>query len=274
MTPLWSERVNWRPGGPRRGRWTVTVLRPSGEDQLAHVHLAPKPADVPAARREALAREGDELVRRALGRAPQALRRLYVDVLLGSSVHNLSLVRALAGQVQSVEHVAMWPDGPQPPSISVDATLPGGARLAIWSHYLDGYPGYREEVQLHRWRRTFLPPLPGGDELETLEVSLFDLAETFFRILKRKEAETTRVIRGRDVSLETKTRELLGVLEGGASLDFNAYFEDQDTVADALVSFFALLELIKTHLVYAVQDDLFQTIRVWLRRDRTPGHKP
>lgn len=131
----------------------------------------------------------------------------------------------------------------------------------------------REEIQLHRWRRTFLPPLPEGDELETLEVSLFDLAETFFRILKRKEAETTRVIKGRDVSLETKTRDLLAALEGG-DLDFNAYFEDQDTVADALVSFFALLELIKTHLVYAVQDDLFQTIRVWLRRDRTPGHKP
>lgn len=132
----------------------------------------------------------------------------------------------------------------------------------------------REDVQLHRWRRTFLPPLPGGDELETLEVSLFDLAETFFRILKRKEAETTRVIKGRDVSLETKTRDLLASLAGGASLDFNAYFEGQETVADALMSFFALLELVKSHLVYAVQDDLFQTIRVWMRRDRTPGHKP
>ncbi len=136
-------------GRPPPRAVTVTVLRPSEEDQLAHARLEPVPADVPAARREALAREGDDRARRALGGVSPALRRLYVDVLLGSTVHNLSLVRALAGEVQSVEHVAMWPDGPQPGSVSVDATLPGCARLAVWSHYLGRYPSYREEVQLH-----------------------------------------------------------------------------------------------------------------------------
>ncbi len=170
--PAVTAAVELLAGRPAPRAVTVTVLRPSEADQLAHARLEPEPADVPAARREALAREGDELVGRALGRAPRALRRLYVDVLLGSMVHNLSLVRALAGEVQAVEHVAMWPDGPPrppeppppgpphpphpphppgppPPSVSVDAVLPGGARLAVWSHYLARYPSYREEVQLH-----------------------------------------------------------------------------------------------------------------------------
>jgi segregation and condensation protein A len=39
---------------------------------------------------------------------------------------------------------------------------------------------------------------------------------------------------------------------------------------EAIVSFFSLLELIKARLVMAVQERLFQTIKVWLRREPKP----
>jgi len=133
----------------------------------------------------------------------------------------------------------------------------------------------REEDQILQWRRNFLPPLPGESELDFEEVSLFDLSEAFFLMMKRRSAADTRIIKGRDVSYEVKMKELFGLLNDGRVLDFLAYFETQESLEEALVSFFCLLELVKTRQAVAVQDELFQTIRVWLRKDarRTVAHE-
>ncbi len=133
----------------------------------------------------------------------------------------------------------------------------------------------KEEDQILQWRRNFLPPLPGESELDFEEVSLFDLAESFFLMMKRRSAADTRIIKGRDVSYEVKMKELFGLLHDGRVLDFLAYFETQESLEEALVSFFCLLELVKSRQAVAVQDELFQTIRVWLRKDahRTVAHE-
>jgi segregation and condensation protein A len=131
----------------------------------------------------------------------------------------------------------------------------------------------KEEDQLLQWKRNFLPPLPGESELDFTEVTLFDLAESFFLMMKRRAEADTRVLKGRDVSYEEKMKELFGLLRDGQVLDFLAYFATQESLEEALVSFFCLLELIKSRQAVAVQDALFQTIRVWLRKDaRRAGH--
>ncbi|MCX8159944.1 MAG: segregation/condensation protein A [Candidatus Saccharicenans sp.] len=130
----------------------------------------------------------------------------------------------------------------------------------------------KEEDQLLRWKRTFLPPVAKPEEAELLEVSLFDLAETFFLLMKKRERENLQVIKGKDVSVEEKMKEMLGYLENHGSMDFLEYFSRQESLQEALVSFFCLLELVKNHLVIAVQEQLFQTIRVWLRKSRPHSH--
>ncbi len=125
----------------------------------------------------------------------------------------------------------------------------------------------KEEDQLLQWKRNFLPPLPGEGELDFVEVSLFDLAESFFLMMKRRAAENARVIRGRDISMDEKMAELVGVLRERKVLDFLAYFEEQASLEEALIAFFCILELVKTRRAVAVQDELFKTIRVWLRKD-------
>jgi segregation and condensation protein A len=125
----------------------------------------------------------------------------------------------------------------------------------------------KEEDQLQQWKRTFLPPLPGEDDLGFAEVSLFNLAESFFVMMKRKAAKDFRIIKGKDISLEGKTKEILAALEKDGPLDFKEYFERQESLEEALVSFFCLLDLINSRTVLAVQDEIFQTIKVWLRKD-------
>jgi segregation and condensation protein A len=132
----------------------------------------------------------------------------------------------------------------------------------------------KEDVQILQWKRDFLPPLQGEGELEPVELSLFDLAESFFRMMKRREADDTRVIRGREVPVEVKMKELVTLLHERHVIDFLEYFESHASLEEALVSFFCILELVKSRVAVAVQDELFQTIRVWLRKDahRTAAH--
>jgi segregation and condensation protein A len=133
----------------------------------------------------------------------------------------------------------------------------------------------REDVQILQWKRDFIPPLHGEGETEPLELSVFDLAESFFRMMKRREADDTRVIRGREVPVEVKMKELVTLLQERHVIDFLDYFESAASLEEALVSFFCILELVKSRVAVAVQDELFQTIRVWLRKDphRTAAHE-
>jgi segregation and condensation protein A len=62
-------------------------------------------------------------------------------------------------------------------------------------------------------------------------------------------------------------KEIIATLEKESVLDFLEYFNRQENLEEAIVSFFSLLELIKARLVMAVQERLFQTIKVWLRRE-------
>ena len=127
----------------------VTVLHPSGASQLAHANLEPPPGDVPVAAMAALGAETARLQELALGpEAPAELRHLYTEVLLGSLVHDLAVVRHLAGELERVDHADLWPEGSWS-SVAAEGVLAGGVRLSLRWHYLDRYPAYREEVRVH-----------------------------------------------------------------------------------------------------------------------------
>ncbi len=127
----------------------------------------------------------------------------------------------------------------------------------------------KEDEQLQLWKRTSPPPLPPQTEgiVDLIEVSLFDLAESFFALLKKHEYEHHKLLRGKDISIEEMMKKIFAALRERTFLDFLDYLEAQETLEEALVAFFCLLELIKAHLVIAVQEQLFHSIKVWLRKD-------
>ncbi len=125
----------------------IAVLHPPAEPQLAHAHLV-RAADTPPEPLRVLGDETARLQRAALGDPPQWLARLYTDVLLGSIVHELALVRDFAGDPVRIDAADAWSPGSWPPSVGIEGRLAGGARLSIRWHYLPGYPTYREAVRL------------------------------------------------------------------------------------------------------------------------------
>jgi myo-inositol 2-dehydrogenase / D-chiro-inositol 1-dehydrogenase len=126
----------------------VTVLHPPSAPQLAHAGLLPPAEDVDPTRLERLAADEAAAVERALGPVPRELAALYGDVLLGSVVHDLAVVRSLVGGPLAFDHGDAWPDE-APTSIALSGQLSGGTRVSIRWHYLERYPAYREEVRVH-----------------------------------------------------------------------------------------------------------------------------
>jgi segregation and condensation protein A len=125
----------------------------------------------------------------------------------------------------------------------------------------------KEQGESKRWRRKTSPPKPDSEELDLHEISLFDLSEAFFVLMKKRERENMLIISSKEVSIEEKMEEIIAILKEKEFLDFFAFFTAQESIEEALVSFLSLLELVRNRIVVALQERLFQPIKVWLRRE-------
>lgn len=135
--------------GPRR-EIEVAVLHPTSASQLAFAHLLPPPTDVDPATVAGLRASTAELVEVALGAVGTELADLYGGILLGSVVHELSVIRALGGTIAAIDHVDTWGGSPsEPGSVLIVGRLTDGARVTIGWHFLTDYPAYREDVRFH-----------------------------------------------------------------------------------------------------------------------------
>lgn len=126
----------------------VCVLHPTSERQLAHARLLPSPTDVEAGMIAVLTADAERLRSIALGAAASELGALYSNVVLGSIVHDLALIRAFVGDPTGIDSVDVWPADRWPPSVAITGLLEGNARFAIRWHFLPEYPAYREEVRV------------------------------------------------------------------------------------------------------------------------------
>jgi myo-inositol 2-dehydrogenase / D-chiro-inositol 1-dehydrogenase len=128
----------------------VTVLHPTSESQLGFAHLLSAPSHFKTGGASPLEEATNALVRQAIGpAAADALGRFYGGTLLSSVVHELSVIRAVAGGVVAIDRVDTWPADAFPGSIALSGRLADGARVTIGWHYLEDYPAYREEVRFH-----------------------------------------------------------------------------------------------------------------------------
>lgn len=123
----------------------VLVLHPPAGAQLAHLRVV---GAVPPGIRAELEQEEQRLLEQALGPAPLTARDLYRWKILGSIVHDLAVVRVLAGEPVRWDRVDAWPSDDLA-SVALDGVLEGGGRLSIRWHFLAEYPAYREEVSVH-----------------------------------------------------------------------------------------------------------------------------
>jgi len=121
----------------------------------------------------------------------------------------------------------------------------------------------REEVALNRF------PRGGGNPVGTdrpvpgfLEVDLFDLMDALARILKRASASEDHLVFEPEIKVTAKIVQILQHLERCGSLLFEELFDSRATRHEIVVSFLALLELVKRRAVLLFQESTFGSIRV------------
>ena len=139
-------------------------------------------------------------------------------------------------------------------------------RLLEFQRYKEAAGVLHQQAQIRAatWTRpdTVLPAFDDAGE-EMLEAGLFDLISAFKDLLERRRTLLAHEVGAEGKSIEQRIEELLALLKEGESLDFLELFAAQETKADMIVTFLALLELIRLKRVKVYQRGMFGPIRVF-----------
>jgi segregation and condensation protein A len=150
-------------------------------------------------------------------------------------------------------------------------------RLLEFERYKEaaGILHQRREIRSATWTRpdTVVPVFEAtGDEM--LEAGLFDLIAAFKELLERRRILLAHEVGAEGPSVEERMDELLAMIKEGESLEFLVLFETLETKADMIVTFLALLELIRLKRIKVYQRGRFGPIRVFRPVGPTEGPAP
>lgn len=132
----------------------ITVLHPDDDPQVSHLRLDRGEAPTDTAEIERAQSHERVETAQALGDVPGSIAAFYTDVLNGSVVHQLSLLRALVGAVPTSWTSALV--GPlrvadqldEPPCIQATAQLTDDVTVALCWNWVPDQPAYREFAEL------------------------------------------------------------------------------------------------------------------------------
>jgi segregation and condensation protein A len=107
--------------------------------------------------------------------------------------------------------------------------------------------------------------LSGDDAESELEVDLFSLLAAFKGVLERAKERPPVPLPIEQISVETRIEQLLARLSEIEACGFEDLFADVSTRGEMIVTFLALLEMIRLKLVRVFQSSPFGPIRVYRR---------
>jgi len=150
-------------------------------------------------------------------------------------------------------------------------------RLLEFQRYKEAAGILHEKGQIRAatWTRpeTVLPVFDDAGE-EMLEAGLFDLISAFKELLDRRKTLLAHEVESEGKSIEQRMEEVLVLLKEGQSIEFLELFESAAGKADMIVTFLALLELIRLKRVKVYQRGVFGPIRVFRPVGPEPAGAP
>ena len=125
----------------------------------------------------------------------------------------------------------------------------------------------REQVRAAQWQRPDerVAAIAGDDYEPELEVDLFSLLTAFQAVIERAKHRPKYLLPPEQISVETRIDQLLGRLSEHEACGFEDLFADVGDRAGLIVTFLALLEMIRLKLVRVFQAGSFGPIRVYKR---------
>ena len=125
----------------------------------------------------------------------------------------------------------------------------------------------REQVRSAQWQRPDerIADLAGDGYEPEIEVDLFSLLNAFQAVVDRARHRPTVILPAEQLSVEARIEQLLARLSETQACGFEELFADAHERAGLIVTFLALLEMIRLQLVRVFQSGGFGPIRVYKR---------
>lgn len=121
------------------------------------------------------------------------------------------------------------------------------------------------EIRTATWIRPdeVVPKFKDDAGEDMLEAGLFDLVSAFKELLDRRKLLVRLEVEGEGKSMDQAIDDLLAMIKIGESLEFMTIFENLETKAEMILTFIALLELVRLKRVKVYQRSAFEGIRLF-----------
>jgi segregation and condensation protein A len=125
----------------------------------------------------------------------------------------------------------------------------------------------RETLRSAQWTRpdSRVEAIAGDDYEPELEVDLFSLLSAFRLVLQRARERPPMLLPPEQVSIETRIEQLLERLSETQACGFEDLFDDTASRGDMIVTFLAILEMIRLKLIRVFQSERLAAIRIYKR---------
>ena len=130
----------------------------------------------------------------------------------------------------------------------------------------------KETLRSAQWSRPdgVIADLAGAPEEPEIEVDLFSLMSAFRQVLERAKQRPQVRLPAEQIPIETRIEQLLARLSETDACGFEELFADVQSKSGMIVTFLALLEMIRLKLVRVFQGGAFGEIRVY-KREKPAG---
>ncbi len=165
------------------------------------------------------------------------------------------------------------PENPEDEEFGVDPRAELIQRLLEYKRFKDAAQSLEQKEEL--WSQVFsrpaeaAPDLPPDDEPLLFDFHLFDLLAALKDVMARVPDQSFEIT-AESVSITEKISHILARLESSDSVVFADLFEGNTTKLQMIATFLALLELMRTRVVRAVQIEQFGAIRLMKAVSETP----
>ncbi len=202
----------------------------------------------------------------------EKITRQYLDYIETFRMLNIDLASefiVMAANLIYMKSRTLLPKQELPPEEDADEDDPRWElirQLIEYKKFKDaaGYLSQREQEQEDYFPHSpEKPDLPPVNEDPVGELSIFDLIQAFQKVLKRFESEHDfgQIVDDR-FTVSDKVEYLLAEMRPGQSRRFQSLFENATTKSEVIVTFLAVLELMKMNQFCVRQDLLLGDIEI------------
>ena len=198
----------------------------------------------------------------------------YLDLLSELNLEMVGEYLVMAAELAKIKSKTLLPT----PETEEDALAAAGEdpRAELMRRLLE-YQRYKEAAfelrqreydQQQLFTRTGEIELSNSEEELLIEANVFDLLTAFQKVLKDKSFTKNFEIKVTTLSVSDCISDILEILNASDSVTFDSLFTVLDTKQEVIVTFLAILELMRMQLIRSQQGQHFDTIRLYMAVDR------